>query len=266
MENLPEQFQKLTSDDQAVYGQPEIIYLDPPKIDDPNCSQKRMNWINWRAAPYPTMRHSEYLYIPEIDEKGGPAILISAILKTPNSLNAYISQIKSKARYTIRGRKALARRYSARQIVPAEESSGIWKIIHSSDTRQEREIDPMFADRPPDYNFPEYQLFDNPNYEDICCGVFSPEGELAAYLLGKRVGDHVQYDEIMGHNRYLGDDIMYLLHITFLQMCIEKQVPPKHLNYGTWYSGYKPFSPEGGLNRWKRKINFKPAYLILASS
>ena len=81
-----------------------------------------------------------------------------------------------------------------------------------------------------------------------------------------RVGDHVQYDEIMGHADHLGNDVMYLLHYAFVQLCVENAAPPRCLNYGSWYSGANPFSPQGGLNRWKRKVNFKPAYLILASS
>src|SRR5262245_36364629 len=124
----------------------------------------------------------------------------------------------------------------------------------------------MFLDRARNHDFPDYIEYGDPNYNDICCGAFAPDGTLAAYLLGKRVGEHVQYDEIMGHAAHIANDVMYLLHFEFLRLCMQSPAPPQCLNYGSWYSGANPFSAEGGLNRWKRKVNFKPAYLILASS
>ena len=265
MDNIPENFQKLTAEDKALYGSPELIYLNPPIVNAPLCIEKRENWIKWRAAPYPAQRHSEYLYIPNEDKRKNIRILISAVMQTPESIDSYISTIQRKRRYDILGKKALSKGYTARSIRPADFNKDIWEIIHSSNLRQGRPIAPLYLNRPPDYGFPSYKTYANPNYDDICCGVFSPDEKLAAYLLGKRVGHHVQYDEIMGHSEHVQNDIMYLLHITFLKLCIQCDIPPQCLNYGPWYSGENPFSPEGGLNRWKRKVRFKPAFLILAS-
>jgi hypothetical protein len=264
--NLPENFQRLTPEDKLIYGDPKIVRLSPPLVDDPRCLEKRKKWVEWRAAPYPARRHAEYLYIPGEEKNGGPNILLSAILEIPESLEDYITLIPGKNRYTIRGRKAINHGYSARAIFPHEHSRSIWEIVHSSDTRQGRPIAQLYAERPPDYPFEEYLPYGNPHYEDICCGVFSPQNRLVAYLLGKRVGDHVQYDEIMGHADHLYYDITYLLHFQFLELCIQRTPQPRFLNYGPWYSGENPFSLEGGLNRWKRRVGFQPAYLILASS
>lgn len=263
---LPETFQRLTAEDQAIYGEPVMVQLPLPPPKNPACQTKLQNWLDWRGAPYPAERHSEYLHRPDIDDEGGPKILISAIMPPPASFEAYLAAISPDRRYDVRGRKAANRGYTARAIKPQQESRGIWEIIHSSDQRQGRPIAPMFGDRPPDYEFPSYINYEDPTYTDICCGVFAPDGGLAAYLLGKRIGDHVQYDEIMGHADHIAGDVMYLLHFAFLQLCMAAESPPQCLNYGSWYSGVNAFSAEGGLNRWKRKVNFKPAYLIAACS
>lgn len=259
-------FQQLTPEDAEVYGSPELIYLSLPQLDDPKCMKKREDWINWRAAPYPAERHSEYLYIPETDKSGETRILLSAVMPVFNRLDDYLKVISGKRRYDILGKKAIRKGYESRPIKPAEHSKEIWEIIHSSNSRQGRAIAPIFLKRSPDYDFPSYRPYNNPYYDDICLGIFAPDEKLVAYLLGKRVGDHVQYDEIMGHKDHIHNDIMYLLHITFIDYCMKCEIPPKYLNYGPWYSGDNPYSSEGGLNRWKRKVKFKPAYLIRASS
>ncbi|MFP4052539.1 MAG: hypothetical protein ACLFV7_01585 [Phycisphaerae bacterium] len=261
--HIPPTFQQLTDEDRAIYGTPEVIELCPPLTDDPAAARKRAHWLEWRAAPYPARRHSEYLYLPA-DGNDGPRILLSAVLKTPASLEEYVSAAPKKRRYDLRGNKARNKGYQVRPIRPAEKAEGIWQVIHSSDTRQGRPISPMFDDRPRDYDFPEYVDFEDPQYRDICTGVFTYHGDLAAYLLGKRAGEHVYYDEIMGHDDFRDDDVTYLLHAGFIEQAAALDRPPRYLHYGPWYSGADPYSPTGGLNRWKRKTNFKPAWLTLA--
>jgi len=263
----PALFQQLTEEDLAIYGKPDLCLLMPSLIEDADCNLKRQNWIDWRAAPYPAERHSEYMFNPERDMGGnGPRILLSAIMAAPSNMESYLAGIHKDKRYTIRGRKAENRGYIAKDIAPAEFSSDIFDIIHSTDERQGRQIAAMFANRPRDWHFPEYSGFNHPEYEDICLGVFHPDGKLVAYLLGKRVGHHIQYDEIMGHAEHISSDVMHLLHFSFLTICSEQEVIPTCLNYGPWYSGENPYSPLGGLNAWKRRVGFRPAYLILASS
>jgi hypothetical protein len=265
---IPSTFQRLTEADVAIYGEPAMIHLNPPTPLNDASRQKLEDWLSWRAAPYPATRHSEYLHKPTVDGEAGPKILLSAVLATPPTIEAYLAEISPDRRYDVRGKKAANRGYTARPIRPQDHASAIFDIIHSSDQRQGRDIAPMFAQRPRDHGFPGYIDYRDPHYDDICTGVFSPapESGLVAYLLGKRVGDHVQYDEIMGHADHIANDVMYLLHFEFLRQCMTLDSRPRCLNYGSWYSGVNPFSPEGGLNRWKRKVNFKPAYLILACS
>jgi hypothetical protein len=260
----PARFQRLTEEDGAIYGSPLLVTLVAPDAGHDADRRKLERWIRWRAAPYAASRHSEYLALPS-DGPAGPRIMLSAVLRTPASPEAYLAEIDQKRRYDILGKKALARGYSVRMISPWEHGAEIHRIIHSTESRQGRPIAPLFADRPADHPFDEYRSSGDPLFADICVGVFSEAGALVAYLLGKRVGDHVQYDEIMGHGEHLANDIMYLLHWAFLGACISAPRPPAWLHYGAWYSGANPFSPEGGLNRWKRKTKFVPAYLALAS-
>jgi hypothetical protein len=256
------QFQQLTEEDKGVYGEPKVLVLNPPHVDDEQCRLKRENWIEWRAASYPGIRHSEYLHVAGSQSK----VLISAVLPTPKSIEDYIGSLERKHRGRLIGNKASVLGYSARQIDPLSEGPGIWSVIHSMDERQGKPIAKQFEERPRDHQFPEYQPYSNAAYRDVCCGVFAPDGTLSAYLLGKRVGDHVAYDEIMGHADHLDNNVMYFLHISFLEQCLLQDIVPTCLNYGPWYSGQNPYSPEGGLNRWKRRLGFHPAYLILASS
>lgn len=267
-DRIPPHFQKLTPEDAALYGTVPWIFLNPPLSDDPRAQAKRERWIELRAAPYPAPRHSEYLFRPDVDTPDkGPRILLSAILELPTDLDQYIVQMPKKHRYTLRGKKALARGYTAREIItPQAHAADIWEIIHSSERRQNRQITEDYAGRPKDFSFPRYDGCADPLYGDIACGVFAPDGTLVAYLLGFRNGYHVYYDEILGHSLHLSNDVMYLLHYEFMKQCLAQKIPPRCLHYGPWYSGANPFSQTGGLNRWKRKTGFRPAYLILASS
>ncbi|NDV27498.1 hypothetical protein [Desulfovibrio sp. JC010] len=258
----PQRFQKLTEDDLALYGKPEVIALSPPETDDPRCREKADNWIAWKGAPYPAQRHSEYLDVPGASDR----ILLSAILRPPVDVQTYLAGVDRKTRYRLRGVKAEKEGYICRRINPAEHAEGIWEVVQSASVRQGRPIESGILARGPEHDFPEYVPYSQPMYQDICIGAFSPDGVLAAYILGKRVGQHVQYDEIMAHAAHRKYDVMHLLHLCFLDACMTLSLPPGILHYGPWYSGANPFSPEGGLNKWKRKVGFRPAYLVLRSS
>lgn len=262
----PERFQSLTQEDSEYYGNPDLVLLDPPKTTDPNAAKKRQNWLGWRAASYPAQRHSEYLFKLHRDcERGGPRILLSAVLDPTAGLEAYLALFNNKQRYHVTGRKATNLGYVAKPINPREHAAEIYNIVHSSETRQGRPIVQQFWDRPVNHNFPDYLEYQDFNYKDICVGVFDPDGVMVAYLLGKRVGDHVQYDEIMGHYDHVGNRIVFLLNFFFIQECLKQEKVPRCLNYGPWYSGVNPYSPKGGLNFWKRRTRFRPVYLITAS-
>lgn len=262
--NEENRFQQLTQEDIKEFGTPKLIFLEPPITDDPICNIKRQNWIDWRAASYPAKRHSEYLFNSTRDiEEPSPKVLISAVLPPKRDVEAYfVNEFKDRRKI----RKAQSLGYYAQPIAPKDFSQDIWEIIHSSEERQGRKIANLYANRPKEWSFPEYISYQHPAYQDICVGVFDKNDKLVAYLLGKRAGDHVQYDEIMGHYDHIANNVVHLLHLYFLEECSKQEVFPTCLNYGPWYSGENPYSPLGGLNAWKRRVGFHPAYLILASS
>lgn len=259
-------FQQLTEHDLETNGAADQISLDPPATICAVGEERCKNWLEWRAAPYPADRHSEYLFRSDLDQVTGPRILLSAVMNPPKSIEEYLAGYSKKRRIVVSGRRAHNNGYISRPIDPIIEAGGIWEIIHSSESRQGRKIASMYDERPKNYGFPNHTFCEDPNYNSVCSGVFSKSGELVAYLLGSRVGNHVQYDEIMGHHDHFRFDVMYFLHIQFLRQCLEQEVVPQCLNYGPWYSGENPFSPTGGLNFWKRRVGFRPAYLIAASS
>jgi len=260
----PARFQPLTSEDREVYGDPAFVLLDPPLTDDPASAEKRRCWLDWRGAPYPAERHSEYVFLPRDLDEPHPRILLSAVLDVGAGLERHLAQFDKKQRYDVTGRKAANAGFFACAIRPADHAAEIWSIIHSTDRRQGRPISESFRTRSQNYTFPEYKVYTDPAYRDICIGAFSPDRRLVAYILGKRVGDHVQYDEIMGHVDFVHMNVMLLAHHAFLKAVTKQETIPRCLNYGPWYSGANAFSSDGGLNFWKRKNRFRPAYLIAA--
>lgn len=262
----PKRFQQLTESDLEIYRHPRCCQLQLPRPTTDAAQEKLDAWIQWRAAPYQADRHSEYLFVCDQDIPEGPRILVSAVLDISGGLAAYCDQFNKKQRRKITGRKAELLGYKVRPISPAEHAGEIAGIIGSAVTRQGRQIAERYAGRSDQYSFPDYIDYGDPQFNDICVGVFSANSVMVAYLLGKRVGDHIQYDEIMGHKEHLKNDIMELLHYEFLRICSEQEVVPKCLNYGPWYSGSSPYSAETGLNFWKRKLRFQPSYLMIASS
>lgn len=262
----PKRFQQLTSHDSEIYGQPLCFRLDMPTPRTTAAREKLDRWFQWRAASYEASRHSEYLFVCDQDIEDGPRILVSAILDLSDGVEEYLRQFNNTQRRKITGRKPERLGYTSQMIEPRLHAREIAHVVNSARTRQGREIAERYARRSEEYTFPEYVDYGDPNFNDICMGVFSPKGGMVAYLLGKRVGDHVQYDEIMGHLDHLQNDVMYLLHYSFVKHCFELEVSPTCLNYGPWYSGSNPYSAETGVNFWKRKVRLRPGYLMIASS
>lgn len=257
--------QQLTDADTLLYEAAKPLFLMPPPTSCRAAIKKQQNWFKWRGASYAADRRAHYLHIHNSSEAvmENHKVLISAVLE-PSSAFEYISKYASKKlRYQLKGAKATNLGYYTKSLShPKHYSQEIYNVIHSSDKRQGRSIAPMFALRESSCNFENCLEVSDHNYQDINLGVFSKNDELVGYILGRRVGDHIQYDEIMGHDDHLGNHIMYLLHFEFLRECLKQKKAPTCLNYGPWYSGINPFSPDGGLNRWKRRYGFRPAYLV----
>ncbi len=257
--------QRLTSEDTLNYGSPNVMFLKPSHTLCDVAATKRQEWFEWRGASYPANRSAEYLHIySDTDHhETETKVLLSAVLSPAVALEYINNCAPSKTRYQLKGSKALNLGYFTRRLKhPSLFSKEIFAIVHSSKTRQGRSIAPMFDSRQASDVFARCGYSVDPNYNDIYMGVFTPSNELVGYIIGRRVGEHIQYDEIMGHNDYLNNRIMYLLHYDFLCECLKQEKVPTCLNYGPWYSGTNPFSHEGGLNRWKRRYGFQPAYLV----
>lgn len=254
------QFQKLIEEDKNIYNQPADLYINPQVSNDPLSENKRQKWIELMGAPYKDTRHSEYICFKNRNIKKN--ILISAVLILPFDLDQFFKKMRSDTRINLKGNSAKNKGYYVKDILPDNFSENIFEIIHSTNERQNRKISKHILDRPLNYKFERYKDFQDKNYQDICLGVFDNLNILRGYLLGFRVGDHVFYDEIMGHSLYLKDNIMHLLHYFFVKRCLELEIIPKYLNYGPWYSGNNPFDINSGLNLWKRKLGFQPAYLF----
>lgn len=254
-----------TEEDRERYGTPPTLVLRPRPPRTDRAALKLRTWVELRAAPYPAERHSEYMAFAH-DGDDAPRTLLSAVLETPTDIEAYDAARPHRHRAELRGNRARRRGYSGRRIDPAAFAGQIHEIVHSSPTRQGRGITERFATRPPDHDFSEFAPTGDPAYDDLCVGVFDRENALAAYLLGRRVDEHVQYEEIMGHADALGDGVMWLLHRVFLEHAAASDPRPRWLHYGSWYSGASPYAPDRGLNLWKRKAGFWPAYLQLGAS
>lgn len=113
-----------------------------------------------------------------------------------------------------------------------------------------------------------------PLHYDLWWGVFEPhdgwrqgavrtDKRLVGYIRLRRNGEYALYSQLLGHGDYLRYGIMYHLHFTVLRWLVEPTMEHARgiteLVYGAWESG----GP--GLQRWKKKNLFGPAYLRLGT-
>lgn len=85
---------------------------------------------------------------------------------------------------------------------------------------------------------------------------------LLAYISVRRIGDIGLYTQVMGHDKYLDDGVMYHLHFKIIEWLSN---PDNHssadmllLMYGGVGNGGKT------LWQWKNKVGFRPAFLVAA--
>jgi hypothetical protein len=86
--------------------------------------------------------------------------------------------------------------------------------------------------------------------------------KLLGYINFKRIGDLAVYSKILGHGDYLNYGIMYKLHFSILEWIFSRENEYtngiEHILYATWNSG----GQDSGLQQWKKKTLFHPAYWI----
>jgi len=89
-----------------------------------------------------------------------------------------------------------------------------------------------------------------PFHYDVLFGCFSGD-KVVGYIRLRRMGNFVQYAQLLGHGDYLKDGIMYLLHFHVMKWIFEN-TDAKYLWYSWWNRG------KGGVIMWKRKVGFEP--------
>lgn len=86
--------------------------------------------------------------------------------------------------------------------------------------------------------------------------------ELYAYLRIRRFGDYVVYGQVLGDQMALPDGVMNFLHVSLVRDVLSADegewAGVQCIVYGTWASG------GAGLQRWKGRVGFAPAYLVVA--
>jgi hypothetical protein len=111
-----------------------------------------------------------------------------------------------------------------------------------------------------------------PLHYDYWWGLFAPEPghrqgsvttdeRLLAYLRLRRNGNYLLYAQILGHGDHLREGVVYALHMQVMSWLLRRDSPHSrdvaHVIYGAWNSG----GP--GLQRWKARLLFAPALLVL---
>lgn len=87
------------------------------------------------------------------------------------------------------------------------------------------------------------------------------ESQLCAYLRVRRFGDYAIFGQILGDRTALPDGVMNFLHVSFIRDVLgadqSRWEAVRCIVYGTWSSG------GAGLQRWKERVGFAPAYVVI---
>lgn len=116
--------------------------------------------------------------------------------------------------------------------------------------------------RPPDcpvhYDYWWGVFASEPGYQQ---GEVTTDERLVAYIRLRRNGNYALYGQILGHGDYLKYGIMFFLHFSIVRWILARKDPCtvglENLIYAGFYQGKE------GLQLWKKKMLFEPAYLIL---
>lgn len=108
----------------------------------------------------------------------------------------------------------------------------------------------------------EYKKIVCDMHYDLWWGCFTPNNKLVGYIRLRRNGNYFLYAQILGHGDYLSKNIMYNLHFSVMKWVFskaeKKTIGIDFLIYAAWKSGGED------LQRWKRKLGFKPGYFKIS--
>lgn len=90
-------------------------------------------------------------------------------------------------------------------------------------------------------------------------GSVRTDEQLLGYIDLRRVGDYALYSLILGHGDHLHEGIMHALHLEIVRWLLDPANPCGRGLHALVYAGY--YQGGDGLRQWKRKFEFRPAYL-----
>ena len=159
--------------------------------------------------------HPDCIAAPECAALSGPlhAQLSTGQYDWPASIlhlddiDAYLAEHRTARK---RAQHARILGYTFRSINREEHVDEIHAINTSMPVRQGRPMSAGYLERPNFSPLPHYQCV---RHYIRPYGVFSPTGELVAYLVLYVCGDVAMVSQILGHSDHLADDVMYLLAV-----------------------------------------------------
>jgi len=192
-----------------------------------------------------------------------PPRIVAAVIDCRQSFQPLHDEIKKRHKGNfLREAKKASHKYSVATFKPSDLADRIEEINKSRPVR-------CGATMPPDYHRSADELRIAYRNEPWCnCrdhgsvwwGVFAYDDAngLVGYINLKRYGDLALYSTILGYGDRMGDGIMPLLHLEIMQdSLLLGDNGINLLMYAGWYDGIGK-----GLNLWKRKAGFSPAWLF----
>ena len=165
-----------------------------------------------------------------------------ATLEIPSDLADWRDQHRTARK---RADRANRRGYTAIAYDRSQHADEIHRINTSSPERQGRPMTDAYSAMTEYTHLPSYPC---PRHAIRTTGVFHPNQELVAYLTMYRCGDLALVSQILGHAKYLADEIMFLL----FQCALLREIlrGPGLVVYNRWDSG------QAGLREHKRMLGF----------
>lgn len=188
----------------------------------------------------------------------------------------YLQTIKKKYKTTYDAKKADQQGYICKPFLRRVFIPDVVEINYSMQTRGGEPMREPYTltvaelGGPPK-KYEEFKYPDCPMHYSIFWGVFASipgykQGDvttnekLLAYANMRRMGNLIMYSQMIGHSDYLKYGIMYRLHFAILEWLCKKETPfVQGLNH--MMHGYYTDGGEGRI-LWRKKLLFKPAYLI----
>lgn len=195
---------------------------------------------------------------------GKPLIAVATIpLSKYINYDNYYSNVSKTVREHYK--KALKKGYEFKEIVKRNHIDDIIEINNSSESRQGKPMADSYTKMTPQSfgGYPNEPL----QIPSIVCdchhtrtfGVFKDE-KLVAYCVFVRDGNLCGYSQIIGHNEYLKDGIMYYMHINMMEIVFNKYKGCDYFIYAGWKDG------TDGLKFWKARTRFEQGNLYVTKN